>query len=365
MYESNSVPNGWTRNTSFNGYYLRCVTTNASISGRVPASSFTMSDSGFTITFTNFSDVQDMQKGKRLTIVNTTSGTKTWHVIVSAVDEASKQITVYPLHEDGDTANTASVGPSNTTVAADAETAGTTFTAPNHDHVNTVPSHTHSADHVHHVTDFSVTSGSASDVVSIIHGPYGNAIATSTHTHSITSFDLSSSPGSSPASASGSTFQDVKAQPDGYGLIFMTSPSSNRLVPTGAIIFFDGTACPTGYSKYGNADDLLIFGTTGNTATAVTGGHTHTFTAAAHSLAHTHGGSTTVSTNPLTDYIYATDCAIETIGGVLDASPFEHLHNVNITVGSDTPNLESKTVTSATSNVKNPLHKKLLLCKKD
>ena len=361
MYESNSVPTGWTRNTSFNGYYLRGATTNTAISGRLISGNFTPSDTGSYLTFTTAADIEDMQRGKRLTVVNTTSGTKTFHVVVDSVDDVNNRVLVYPLHEDGDTANVL-IGSTNTTVAADTEVAGTTFAAPNHDHADTIPSHTHTANHTHTGTS-SLFSSTASESVDVFVGTYAGASSVN-HQHSIADATFSSTPGGSISSAAGSTFSDTKPVPDGYGLIFMSSPASNRLIPTGAIIFFDGNACPTGWSRYGNADNLLIYGTTGSSAGANTGGHTHTFTAASHTFSHNHGGTLTTVTD-ITDDPKTYQADPDSL--VSNMAPYPHHHDVTGTINTNAgATLESKTLvaTSAASS-KQPPYKKLMLCKKD
>lgn len=372
MFESNSVPTGWTRNTSFNGFFLRGATTNTAISGRTISGNFTPSDSGSDLTFNNFSDIEDMQKGKRLTVVNTTSGTKTFHVIVDSVNSTAKSVRVFPLHEDGDTANT-TIGSTNTTVAADTEIAGTTYptsgilaNVPKHDHDNTIPSHTHTANHTH--TDngsLSAISLGPNETTGVLPGSTVS-FSTGSHTHTVSEMETSSTPGGSISSASGSAFTDVAPQPDGYGLIFMSSPSSNRLIPSGAIIFFDGSACPTGWTRYGNADNLLIYGTTGNSAVATTGGHTHTFTATSHTFSHNHGGSFTTQTDYQYDTIDAVGATINH-GDPSNVSPFPHAHSVTGTISTNAGvTLESKTlVATSAASAKQPMHKKLLLCKKD
>ena len=372
MFESNSVPTGWTRNTSFNGFFLRGATTNTAISGRTISGNFTPSDSGSDLTFNNFSDIEDMQKGKRLTVVNTTSGTKTFHVIVDSVNSTAKSVRVFPLHEDGDTANT-TIGSTNTTVAADTEIAGTTYptsgilaNVPKHDHDNTIPSHTHTANHTH--TDngsLSAISLGPNETTGVLPGSTVS-FSTGSHTHTVSEMETSSTPGGSISSASGSAFTDVAPQPDGYGLIFMSSPSSNRLIPSGAIIFFDGSACPTGWTRYGNADNLLIYGTTGNSAVATTGGHTHTFTATSHTFSHNHGGSFTTQTDYQSDTIDSVGATINH-GDPSNVSPFPHAHSVTGTISTNAGvTLESKTlVATSAASAKQPMHKKLLLCKKD
>lgn len=361
MYESNSVPTGWTRNTSFNGYFLRGATTNTAISGRPISGNFTPTDTGSYLTFTTAAHIEDMQRGKRLTVVNTTSGTKTFHVVVDSVDDVGNRVWVYPLHEDGDTPNVL-IGSTNTTVAADTEIAGTTFSSPNHDHDNTIPSHSHTANHTHNGAPSLIT-GAAPESAQAFHGTYAGA-ATVSHQHTIKAADFPSTPGGTVSSAAGSTFTDTKPVPDGYGLIFMSSPASNRLIPSGAIIFFDGAACPTGWTRYGNADNLLIYGATGSSAGAITGGHTHTFTAASHTFSHNHGGTFT-STTDMVDIPGYINYNIESLDAKV--SPYPHHHTVTGTINTNgSATLESKTLvnTSAASS-KQPPFKKLLLCKKD
>lgn len=368
MYESNSVPSGWTRNTSFNGYFLRGATTNTAITAGAPlsiASPYTPNDAGSYLVFGSYSDLDKMQRGKRLTVTNTTSGTKVMHVVVDLVDEVGKQVKVYPLHEDSDTSNATMLGDTtNTKITADAETASTTFSAPNHDHDNSIPTHTHTAPHTHSGTSSLQTSTAPETAQARAISSSSILAATPNHIHFIETAEFPTSPGGTISNASGSTFTDVKSQPDGIGLIFMSSPASNRLIPTGAIIFFDGNACPTGWTRYANADDLLIFGTAGNAVEAINGGHTHTFTASSHTFSHNHGGTHSTITSIVDIEKSVNPDVNNSFSGV---SPNPHHHNVTGTINTNgSATLESKTlVTTSAASSKQPLHKKLLLCKKD
>jgi len=368
MFESGTLPTGWTRKAEFNGYYLRGATTETAIVASATSATFTPTDTGSTLSLSTLADIQKMNRGKRLTVTNTTSGTKKFNVVVEFVDEATSSVIVYPLHESGDTANVA-VLTANTTVAADTEIAGTTFptgggAAPTHDHGDSVASHTHAAPHQHDMTANFLSDGPTPSV-DIIDGPQ-NLLANTTHQHTVTEGQTPNTTGGSIGNATGGTFTDTQSQPDGYGLIFMQSPATNRLIPTGAIIFFDGAACPAGYTHFAAADDLLIYGTSGSTAAATVGGHTHTFTANSHTFSHNHGGAMTLSTDPMLDLSDAQTGSVVEDTTHANVSPFGHSHDVTATVATTAPTLDAKTlVATSAANVKIPLHKKLLLCKKD
>lgn len=365
-----SPPTGWTRNTAFNGFYLRGATTNTAIVASTPAtalaSAFTPTDTGSFLSLVTLADIQKMSRGKRLTVINTTSGTKTYHLVVDTIDEANKRVWVYPLHESvtPDSVNATLPATTLTTVAADTEIAGTTFTAVVHDHGSTVPSHVHTADHSHSIS-VSFFTGGPSATVLIIDGA-NKIFANTIHTHSFTTGSTPSTPGGTILSAGGTAISSVTTQPDGYGLIWASSPSSNRVIPTGAIIFFDGAACPNGYTRFSQADDLLIYGSSGSTSVAVNGGHAHTFTANSHTFNHNHGGTVQLTTDGQTDLTDAVGGTNDESSSVGNAASFGHAHNAQVTFTAATPNLDQNAlVASSAASQKNPLHRKLLLCKKD
>jgi len=110
----------------------------------------------------------------------------------------------------------------------------------------------------------------------------------------------------------------------------------------------------------------LIYGTSGSTAAATVGGHTHTFTASSHTFSHNHGGAMTLSTDPMLDLSDAQTGSVVEDTTHANVSPFGHSHDVTATVATTAPTLDAKTlVATSAANVKIPLHKKLLLCKKD
>ena len=131
---------------------------------------------------------------------------------------------------------------------------------------------------------------------------------------------------------------------------------ANRLMPSGAIILWDGTACPSGYSRLASYDDRFLVGS----ATAGIGGGSNT---------HTHGAGSYTTPNhthsvPNAGWPWAEGSPPVSTGTLVTFSQSGHdQHSTgNQTTGSGGGGAISGSSALADSR---PAFKTILLCKKD
>lgn len=236
---------------------------------------------------------------QRLTITN---GANTVHVAVVQAPGtgglAADECKVQTLHEDNDTADVADGGTTyaaGSTVGIDDERPNVSVTIATHRHqksggvgTNALPNHQHTASHRHQGTTTYSTSGSTGAFLAAVFiGKPSGFASIDGHTHSFavtTPLDATAS-----SSAGGDITSASLNLPDRFAMVFITPADANQNILQAGMIFFSDTTCPGGFEVAADAAGLLIVGAAASSAGgAVIDGHSHGFTAAAHTVTHRH-----------------------------------------------------------------------------
>ena len=349
-YLFNAVPSGWTRVTAMDTYYIRGATSITGVSTTLTAT-YTKSDTSTSMAVTSSAN---MKPGMVL-VLNSNI-----HVVVDSVVDTT-HVMVRALNWTSD----ASSASSTNTVTSANETVGNTYTPSNHDHTGAISSHTHTLDHAHIYPSADITISTSPSATTLASGGAIRLIATSTHGHTIPASSNQTLTDSVTSSvASGSAVSSTTPVPDVIKLVWM-KPSGGTVseFPSGAIIFWDGSVCPTGYTRLASADNLLI-GTAdaGADSSSVSSGHSHTFTAASHTGNHTHS-------NVYASTSYASAYTPMASGSGSSIASADHAHT-SIASSFSTASITLASITGLTSSTSSgsssmPPYKKLLLCKKD
>lgn len=283
-YVGTSAPSGWTRETALDGFLLKGATQNDGTATTLTTGWVAADDTAAALT-----SAANLQTGTRITLVD---GGSTTHVIVKSI--SGLNVTVRLLNEAGDdNAHTYASGTS--TVTPDDERVGTSLAPANHDHDAAVPSHQHSAAHLHTNVETSVSSGSGVGSIAAAMqaaSTWENVPARDWHTHTVGGADIKFQSNVANASAAaGSAVSSEAPALDSYEVMFI-KPSAGGVteIPSGVVALWDGTTPPIGWSQLGEANDLFIKGAESGQPPVggAAGGHAHTFTAAAHAYSHTH-----------------------------------------------------------------------------
>jgi len=347
--------------------------------------SITQNDSGTVIPLSSITD-DAYSLYDRVTVTN---GANTFAGIITGANVPAKTLTVLPLHETGNTAN-GTVYASGSTVAIATRVVGTLVTPSDHAHyysgsggTTDIAAHVHTNAHNHtSITGTPptiATPDNSFDVPYVYQTPsrYNTSlIVMDAHSHTISQTGFTAQ--STASSAAGGTMTSAtQNNPDSVVLGFITPTTGNEtLIPTGAVMFFSGPACPAGWETIREASDrLVVGGSSANALTTTTVGHSHTFTAEAHTNSHTHGG-----TKAYTDRYSGSTYGVATYEGsrVLTATetvgennssytPTGHAHSLTVSNQSTTdgPLIASSATSSvATGAGSIPKSRRLLLCKK-
>lgn len=353
-YPSATVPSGWTRETSLDGWWIRGSVPGRDGTATAPTSSYVPNDSGSTL---NLVDGSKVGLGTRLVI---TEGSNTITVVVTAVIDADS-FTVKPVWVVGDDDATYTTG---ATVTPAAEEAGDTLAQLSHDHKAALPGHTHDLAHAHAISA-GVAVGASSGTVDVT-GNSGSlkGAAADAHVHEYYSTLASATP-TSPSAAG--TIAASATNPAPYSeMVFIKPSGSETDVPSDGMIFWQGAAedVPSEWTVLGTVDGLLVKGAeTGLGPVSSGGGHSHVATPAAHgAAAHTH---TAVFSNdavagldvlPAAAIDYATAVPESGVGGG------SHQHNMaNGPSDSANATLDAASGTATDVSAGLPLHGKLLV----
>lgn len=387
-YKPAGNPSGWkpcdgtSSTTDMVGYALRGAGPIGAIS-KTTAASLTQSDAGTIVALTNLTTNDYVTIYDRVTVTN---GASSFSGVIGAIDLVAKNITIYPLHETGDTAN-GTVYASGSTVTIASQLVGQTFTPADHKHVasgtggvSDMAAHTHTNTHLHPSitgTPPSISS-SSTPAKGDYAGPYlsyattVNVLAGHSHGGSMTSTGFQAQTTAS-SSAGGTITSATQNSPDTLKLCFITPTSGNETsVPAGCVMFYSGAACPAGWSAIKEANDRLIIGdTSASGMTTVTGSHTHTFTAQAHTNSHTHPASTayTPAEYEGPTYFQLNGAGSDAVTATERAQSYwtGHLHSVPVSSVSTTdgPLTEASATSSAAEGTLTlPKSRRLLLCVK-
>lgn len=296
LWEGATPPAGWAMmdgssgNLNLGGFLIRACGTKAALS-TTSTGSFVASDSGSVL---NLTAGANSYKNQRIKLVD---GAKVCHVYVVS-GEGTNALTVKPLWESGDSiagtsfaSGTTVTGPANTPAAYEND-------IQNHNHgTDPASTHTHTAPHTHAVSGYGapVAAGACNAWISADGSYYPYDLSTSIVGHSHPFADPISA-GTEVSSAAGATISAALAGPPYIDLMPITPSGTQRLIPAGAIILWDGSACPTGWTRFVDADGKILRGSlTGKGVSS--GGHVHSVAYAAHTLtdAHSIGGGTSQS----------------------------------------------------------------------
>ena len=389
---SASMPSGWTRHASFYGLALRGADPgNTGYTTRSLTASHTQDDLGAWLTP---SSMDDVFIGQRVVVAE---GANSYSGIVLAT--TSTQFLLLPTHATGDSANGTAYTTSATITALSSDVGVTKTlgggTMPDHLHVRSgangtgaIDAHEHAIvhEHVGIASGTSYTDANDAEVDHLVDLTAGFVeCVISPHYHSLTpefeaqATDKGAAQGSSPYG--GTLTGATQAAPPRFGMALMNNTGGTEtIVPVGARLFFDGAACPPGYSHVSNADGRIIAGSASGEGDVVTDGdHTHLATFAAHAFSHNHGGSVAGYTDGATDHVLANSW--QPVGSsyvVIGDDYDEHVHEITYssisTVDPTLPALDpvatagvativSSDAVQASSRL--PLSRSLILCQRN
>lgn len=214
---------------------------------------------------------------------------------------------------------------------------------------NTTSTHAHSmSSHTHTITIGSLTGGSSNDA-------NAGGSATDHQGHAGSPLTSGAASGGDLSTVSG-TYSSVANDPPYYEVIFIESDGSTS-VPDDVIALFPNETLPSGWNKCDtsggspNLVDKYLKGAATSGNSGGTGGSTNN----AHSLTHTHtvSGHTHAAVNS-----GAADRFSQTSGG--GSTHIAHSHTHSVGLASTTATIASTAPSLTTTEVVEPLHKKLL-----
>lgn len=371
-YASTSLPSGWERcdgaggRPAMDGYYVRGWTTNSSVSTTVATSSYVPSSTGSTLKVASNSNIS---VGKRLTV---TSGGNSMAVIVTAI--SGTDLTVTPLYEAGNTIGTYAVG---STVAGVTEAPGTTVSVVAHDHSAVPPSHTHTGGgHTHGTTAKNILSASpiTSTVVVDAAGyqPSTASRVAADHSHQFAPTLTASDEVSSGATGTISSVSTPMA--DTYEVVWMRPSSGTETrLPTGTLVLWtQSSVVPNGWELVGEAVGKMLKGAAASSApVSQTGGHAHSFTGAAHTFSHSHGGSQTVRSDDADTIqtgspMWSNSSTTVSAAAYRSADGFDrgHAHDVTISTTATSGTMSATGTLTSSSDSTVPPYGKVLVIRK-
>ncbi len=380
-YERNSTPSPWTRNTSLDGKLLRGSTDSnrrAAISGSaITTSAHTFANAGHNVTLTGTAgELAKVQVGRIVKVTKGGDANTYYRAVVSVIVTASPYVvTLLPMALTGDCAEGTSFN-NTSLLTSNAETAGTSETIAAANHGGTLSSHNHTATH-DHSEDLSdaedMVWGSSSDpqlLDTVPSNPGYSPVAVWYHPHQAKA-QLGSESNTS-GNATG-TIPAVASIPDFFGLVWMNpTGGAQTAIPAGAMVLWDGSACPNGWTRFAAADGRFLGGAaTGMDAGSAGGWHYHTVSHSSHTFTHNHLSLGEYS------FILYDSVEYETLEGrFIGPQPFiswndnYHTHRIpidTVTNPEGEATLASKDFNSSvvTGETQRPRYKTLILCRKD
>ena len=382
-FEQATAPAGWARQSSFDGYLLRVHNDTS------PASFSEAHTGGFTpvagvaiVVGTNATIAAKCYTDRLVTIADD-GNSNSFRAVVTAV--AGTNVTLIPLGMDGDTTGVA-YGAAQTWTS-DSDAPGTQIAAVIHNHGGVVPDHVHSVTHEHEDDadgEFSATGADSGGTTRNSQDDDLQFTETNTsclaekgHSHTLRRKLPAQTADSGSA---GGTIPNGSSTPPSIALAMISPTGSQTVVPAGLIGLVQGAVCPPGWSRYEQANGLLMKGASVGMGVEVeAGGHGHLTTFALHTYIHNHGGATTLETDRV---VQSTNKRIgsgpeETAyGGIHRPASlnfaagvyFGHPHDVPVTVESLSPTLQAEASvasSAATPDEEKPPYRTWIACRKD